>query len=402
MKGKELERLIGAHLDGELTEVDAETLGAELEGSAAARREFWELAAVHGLTQEATRLEWLEAAGTEVGRRVGCGVVRWLAPLAAAAVLVLGFLLWPEGDGEERVAGVAVLSRVAGAEWGGEERRAGDVLGRGELRLGAGAVMVEFYSGARVVLEGPAVFEVVSESAGFLQSGSLTVEVPPQAKGFTVGVEGFKVVDLGTSFGMSVGGGKETEVHVFDGEVEVLVPGAGRALFEGEAVRLRGGELEAMAADQGEFLDEGEFAELEAEAVAVRRASWAAAREALVADRAAVVYYDFEGGGDGVRTVVERVGGADGSLVGGNWTMGRWAGEGALGLRGEGGRVRVEAGESMPAVTLMAWVRFDRLDFALNALLMPDASETGTLRWEVGRGGRMRTRERERSVSGEV
>ena len=54
MKGKELERLIGRHLDGELTEAEAEALSGALETSAAAREVFWEMAAVHGLTQEAT------------------------------------------------------------------------------------------------------------------------------------------------------------------------------------------------------------------------------------------------------------------------------------------------------------------------------------------------------------
>ena len=52
--------------------------------------------------------------------------------------------------------------------------------------------------------------------------------------------------------------------------------------------------------------------------------------------------------------------------------------------------MRTEVAEGMSAVTLLAWVRFDRLERELNALLTPDVSETETLRWEVERGGRMR------------
>ena len=45
--------------------------------------------------------------------------------------------------------------------------------------------------------------------------------MPDHAHGFTITSADVKLVDLGTSFGMSVERSKGTSVHVFDGEVEL-------------------------------------------------------------------------------------------------------------------------------------------------------------------------------------
>ena len=57
---------------------------------------------------------------------------------------------------EPKANGVAVLARAVGVEWDGAAYVAGAVLAPGTLRLKSGAALVEFYSGARVVLEGSA------------------------------------------------------------------------------------------------------------------------------------------------------------------------------------------------------------------------------------------------------
>ena len=51
--------------------------------------------------------------------------------------------------------------------------------------------------------------------------------MPPQAHGFAIGSPNLDLVDRGTEFGLQVGGGK-TEVHVFQGKVELYEPGATR------------------------------------------------------------------------------------------------------------------------------------------------------------------------------
>ncbi len=56
--------------------------------------------------------------------------------------------------------------------------------------------------------------------------GQMRVHVPPHARGFKLMTPDAKVVDLGTEFGLKVSDSGKSDVHVFDGEVEVY-PGAG-------------------------------------------------------------------------------------------------------------------------------------------------------------------------------
>jgi hypothetical protein len=73
----------------------------------------------------------------------------------------------------------------------------------------------------------------------------VTATIPESAVGFVVDTISAHVVDLGTSFGVSVGKDGQTEVCVFDGEVEVSsskTSGASKVtqlVREGEAVRTK-------------------------------------------------------------------------------------------------------------------------------------------------------------------
>ena len=66
----------------------------------------------------------------------------------------------------------------------------------------------------------------------FFEEGIATFQVPESAKGFTVDTADAEVIDLGTAFGLTKRIGEETDVCVFEGEVEV----AGKLIRAGEAV----------------------------------------------------------------------------------------------------------------------------------------------------------------------
>ena len=109
------------------------------------------------------------------------------------------------------------------------------MISRGLLRL-------DFSSGARVTIEGPAKLEVKDEMRVVLHQGVLTATIPESAIGFVVDTAAAQVVDLGTSFGVSVGEDGLTDVCVFDGEVEVTnqTDTTPRVVREGQAVRTSG------------------------------------------------------------------------------------------------------------------------------------------------------------------
>lgn len=402
MNAKELTRLMEAHLDGQLTVAEARDLSRVLISDQAARRQFWEHTAVHGLAQEAARLAWLgTAAPAGESTLVRPRGWRWLAPLAVAAAvtLVLAIGWWRRGGDEPSGQGVAILSRVVGVEWAeaASARAPGAVLAPGTVRLNAGAVLLEFYSGARVVLEGPAEFEVVSAGEAFLRSGRLSAQVPPQGRGFKIASPTLTVVDLGTEFGLAVAQRAAAEVHVFAGRVELAARTAGavpRALTNGQAGRLESGAWRPLPAARGGFLDETELARREAAGAEARFAAWSQASRVLSTDRAALIHYTFQDQPPRDRAVANQVPDAppetQGSIVGGSWTEGRWPHKRALELRGAGDRIRLTATQALARVTLLAWVRVEGLPRGMRSLLSAETDQPGALRWELTGEGRLR------------
>ncbi len=146
------------------------------------------------------------------------------AVAAAATVWVLQSVrLDDTGRVAPKPAFPARLTVEEGVQWAEHSLRAREDgwLGAGRLDLKSGLAEVTFGSGARVLLEGPAVFDIEQTNRGFLKRGRLTAEVPKSAIGFVINTPTMNVVDLGTRFGLSTESGGESEVHVMQGVVEV-------------------------------------------------------------------------------------------------------------------------------------------------------------------------------------
>jgi hypothetical protein len=97
----------------------------------------------------------------------------------------------------------------------------GSQVSGGFLRLASGQVDIEFFSGARVTVTGPASFGINSAMRGFLEHGHIAVFCPESAKGFTVGAPGVAIVDLGTRFSITKAKDGQATVAVQDGRVRV-------------------------------------------------------------------------------------------------------------------------------------------------------------------------------------
>ena len=97
--------------------------------------------------------------------------------------------------------------------------RVGSALEPGRLRLESGLAQVVFYSGARVVIEGPTELQLISPTEAVCPAGRLLAEVPQPARGFRLKTAQLNLVDLGPPSALMLPPG-QTEVHVFKGKVE--------------------------------------------------------------------------------------------------------------------------------------------------------------------------------------
>ncbi len=105
----------------------------------------------------------------------------------------------------------------------GEGAPEGQVLEPGSrIELSLGTVELEFASGVRGIIQGPAAMTLRREDLLELNEGTAWFEVPPDATGFKVSTPEIVVTDLGTEFGIRSRPQAPDEVHVFSGKVEIL------------------------------------------------------------------------------------------------------------------------------------------------------------------------------------
>jgi hypothetical protein len=149
------------------------------------------------------------------------------------------------------------LANASAARKGGPVR-----LGR-RFVLASGLVEITYDTGAKVLLQGPATYEVDSRNGGFMAVGTLVGRVNTEAaRGLTIRTPTAVVTDLGTEFGVTVDKDGACEVHVIQGEVRaerVAVPDMQHAaplpLRAGEAVRFTPAQPGPVSpkADAGSF-----------------------------------------------------------------------------------------------------------------------------------------------------
>ena len=282
MTDERLDRLIDAHLDGEMTEAERRELEERLLHSAADRVRFWELAETHAALHEvlqrrlaasAALAETSPRAALPAARRQRLtGSRRWIPFAVGSCAALLGLLVWamrPASKphrGGEALSGrgyVAELRRTDGAVWapGSPRLEEGQMLRASALKLVAGRVELRFFDGATVAMQGPAAFRVLSEDRMLLEGGVASADVPPSAIGFTIVTPESEVRDLGTRFGVAVKDSGVTETHVFEGKVDVFpgVPsgetGKARRLLAPEAIAVgpQWGQVAAIEARPAAF-----------------------------------------------------------------------------------------------------------------------------------------------------
>lgn len=146
------------------------------------------------------------------------------------------------------LAQVVAVGRPAWAT-DAQPRHEGDSLPAGGLlAIEAGLVEILFASGAAVVLEGPAVFEIIDGGAGKLGRGRLAATLDRPTGPFAIHTPSAVITDRGTQFGVEVDAAGKTDVRVFQGFVDLA---AVAALRMASPIRLSAGDSGEIAPDGG-------------------------------------------------------------------------------------------------------------------------------------------------------
>ncbi len=384
-----LESLIQAKLDGEITPEQNAELETLLRGDGRARRLYLELADQHArLLQQPPPLESTPQQNSGTSRTVRWRTAALVA--SAAAIVLLVFALRPHkaASREATSYGAAMLSQTLDAEFAQPTIRSGDTLAPGKLTLHKGVVQIEFFSGATALIEGAAQIEIISAWEARCISGRVRVHVPPAAKGFLMHAPGVKLEDLGTEFALNVAG-QDSAVHVFDGEV------IAHAKDKAPASLKAGMSLNSTktAVSPTDFLPIRELQSLIRQREKNRFEQWQQRSADAGEDTRLIAYYPFKHWEDdnwdrmvnnlAQPVVYSRNGGA----VGARWTQGRWPGKEALEFKRPGDRVRMNLDGTYAALTLACWVKVDSVDKKYNSLLLTDGYESGEPHWQIYEDG---------------
>ena len=219
MKDKEFQELIDQSLNETISEVGMKALEERMLQDPQARIHYLSSVGLHASLRRRFSSQQ-EEEGTILfpGQSIFTRKTVWA--VAACLVLFFGLLIFQVSNRPfAEVAHVIGAYRADGVTY-----KTGETVEPGILSLTRGLLRLDFSNGARVTVQGPAELEVFDQDRVLLHKGLVTATIPESAVGFVVDTVAAHVVDLGTSFGVSVSENGQTEVCVFDGEVEVSLP----------------------------------------------------------------------------------------------------------------------------------------------------------------------------------
>lgn len=422
-------KLLDAYFDGRLDDSQREEFERWLVGSDRARGEFWKRAAFeHALEIAAEKrqgLAMLEPARRTSKPRIWHRRIVLVSGWVAAAAAMVALFWAPTSGLPEKPAGkdkgvtapgaglatapdapsprsaprdrwsgpsVAYLSRLAAVE-NGTGLRAGQSLEAGkDIEFRTGWLQVDFFSGARVVVRGPARLRPLSDMKVLVNEGSASIDVPDSAKGFELLLPDGKVTDFGTEFDVVVAGGRTERLQVLKGEVELAgASGTGaRRILEGQAVAVEGDGVPRPLAFRSRG-PEDEWGNDGPGDTAARLQHWETESTRWSRDPGMLVHFRFlpeeAGGRDLLNRAASQAAPATGTVVAAEWTRGRWPGKHALSFHNQADRVRVEIPGQYREATFAAWVKADALTRRYNGLFLSESGIQGEVHWQLSEKG---------------
>ncbi len=383
-----LDALIARHLDGCLSDDDAAALRAVLHAEPQARARFVEAVDLHAMLAGNMVLAGLTTPAPTAGDRAGMPPAaagprsrrRLWAAAAGVAACVSGLLLFRPNAAEQVEIVRAVGDRYAADS---VDPRAIRGLVGSSIALDAGLLELAFHAAeATVVVEAPARFRVADALTLKVDSGRVTAHVRNPNAGLRVLTAHAVVLDRGTRFAVDVPDGQLSEVHVFEGLVDASTPHGDKphSLAASEAVRITdGGETQRRDLRDATFVQPEEIAALAAGLTATRHTNRRASAATLKQDPSLLAWIDFNRGEPGL------------TVHGVRTVQGRFPGEEAAEFVDADDHIGLTLDAVSRQLTLLAWVRLDRVPDGISSLYHTDGWDTpGQVHWMMLNSGQMR------------
>lgn len=272
---------------------------------------------------------------------------------------------------------------------GGSPATLSQGFGEGELALDRGIAQLAFRNGAQIVLEGECGFEIIDEMTVTLTHGKMWAHCPESAYGFKVLTPGGReIIDLGTEFGVEVTASGATDVHVFDGLVDVIsLDSTPQRLSAGSALSWATADaaVKQSAAEPDKFVS--------ADSLASKR--FLAYRDHINSRNDLLLYYDFANRKrNRCRNIVANSSNKSHGLIRGATTVrGRFNGSKSLQFESPGDRVELEMDhfDDLPGFSAAVWLKIERFDSYNATIFNSNNWDPGAIHFQINNQGRLKS-----------
>lgn len=385
-----LENLIERHLNDELNSDEKRELAEQLDSNPEARRYLVEHSefnsAVHSVFKSERNLDIdVDSLVTTQEKSSIKAFVPWVIALAACLMFFVKTSGNPQKDEtvvnkvQDEKPLTAILVNEANAKFK-NGRNVDDVkFYSGTYSLTEGAVHLRFSNGADLVVEAPAELKIIDDMNTQLISGKVRAMVPPPANGFTVKAYDLAYEDIGTEFGLSVDGEKNSsELHVFDGQVNVKSSSSQKLLkkvFKGQAIAYMDEDsYENKTINPEAFLTTGKIGYFR----------WQKQAGLIKDDPDVIANFPFSGEDEQIlENTVQGSAVSNGVIKGARWVSGRWPGKKALLFDRDSDYVEIDVPVQTDELTVAMWIKIDRLDYFLSALFNSNNWDEGDIHLQI-------------------
>lgn len=273
---------------------------------------------------------------------------------------------------------IARILETVDVRWGDsfEAYKKGAEIGEGKNVIKQGLLQIEFSSGSRIIVEGPATFILNHQNGLFLQQGKLSAHVPEAGRGFEVATPFVHIVDLGTEFSLDVTD-KGADIHVLRGSLQLSRSSSPSVvLHANNAVSLNHqGESTFRKVDAASYLSEQHFGTLVSEYREKRESARSALDVRLESDPTLL----YRLGQHNAREKVIGCREVEGSLP----TKKAWR------FDDDRDCIELEIPGEYRNLTMIARIKIDRIGRFSNTLFLSDSfyEQPGTFFWQIDQNG---------------